>query len=60
LLGLMLVYFFGVKLGWLPTYGRLPVDLSLETTTSLYVIDAIIARDFKTLGHVLAGSGAGA
>jgi peptide/nickel transport system permease protein len=52
-LGLMLIYFFGVKLGWLPTYGRLPVDLSLETTTNLYVLDTIIAGDFKALGHVL-------
>jgi peptide/nickel transport system permease protein len=49
----MLIYFFGVKLGWLPTYGRLPVDLSLETTTNLYVLDTIIAGDFKALGHVL-------
>ncbi len=52
-LGLMLIYFFGVKLGWLPTYGRLPVDLSMETTTGLYVLDAIIAGDFKSLWLVL-------
>jgi peptide/nickel transport system permease protein len=30
-LGLMLIYFFGVKLGWLPTYGRIAVDVPMET-----------------------------
>ncbi len=48
-LGLMLIYFFGVKLGWFPTYGRFPVDLSLETTTGLYVLDSLIARNSEAL-----------
>ena len=52
-LGLMLIYFFGVKLGWMPTYGRFPVDLSLETTTGLYIIDSIAAGDFEALGLAL-------
>lgn len=52
-LGLMLIYFFGVKLGWLPTYGRFPVDLSLETVTGLYVIDSIIAGDLEALRLVI-------
>jgi peptide/nickel transport system permease protein len=30
-LGLMLIYFFGVKLGWFPTYGRIAVDVPMET-----------------------------
>jgi len=30
-LGLMLIYFFAVKLGWFPTYGRIAVDVSMET-----------------------------
>jgi peptide/nickel transport system permease protein len=51
-LGLMLIYFFGVKLGWLPTYGRFPVTQSLETVTGLYTLDSIIAGDFETLGLV--------
>lgn len=52
-LGLMLIYFFGVKLGWLPTYGRFPVDLSLETVTGIYIIDTIIAGNFEALGLAL-------
>lgn len=48
-LGLMLIYFFGVRLGWFPTYGRFPVDLSLETTTGLYVLDSLIARNSEAL-----------
>ena len=48
-LGLMLIYFFGVKLGWFPTYGRFPVDLSLETVTGLYTLDSIIAGNSQAL-----------
>ncbi len=48
-LGLMLIYFFGVKLGWFPTYGRFPVDLSLERVTGLYTLDSIIAGDTQAL-----------
>jgi len=48
-LGLMLIYFFGVILGWLPTYGRLPVDSSLETITGLFVLDSIITRNPQAL-----------
>jgi len=48
-LGLMLIFFFGVKLGWFPTYGRFPVDLSLETVTGLNTIDSIIAKDAQAL-----------
>ncbi len=51
-LGLMLIYFFGVQLGWFPTYGRVPVDFSMETVTGLYVVDSLIAGDFEALGRV--------
>jgi peptide/nickel transport system permease protein len=52
-LGLMLIYFFGVKLGWFPTYGRFPVDRSLESVTGLYTLDSIIAGDAQALGLAL-------
>lgn len=52
-LGLMLIYFFGVKLGWFPTYGRLPVDLSLKTITGLFTLDSILAGNSQALGLVL-------
>jgi peptide/nickel transport system permease protein len=48
-LGLMLIYFFGVKLGWFPTYGRFPVALSLKTVTGLYTLDSLIAGDSQAL-----------
>ena len=48
-LGLMFIYFFGVKLHWFPTYGRFPVDLSLERVTGLYTLDSIIAGDTQAL-----------
>jgi len=48
-LGLMFIYFFGVKLGWFPTYGRLPVDLSLKTVTGLYILDSILAGNPQAL-----------
>ena len=52
-LGLMFIYFFGVKLGWFPTYGRLPVDLSLKTVTGLYILDSILAGNPQALRLVL-------
>lgn len=48
-LGLMLIFFFGVKLGWFPTYGRFPVDQSVATVTGLYTLDSIIAKDAQAL-----------
>ena len=52
-LGLMLIYFFGVKLGLMPTYGRFPVDLSLKTVTGLNILDSIIAGNSQALGLAL-------
>lgn len=52
-LGLMLIYFFGVKLGLMPTYGRFPVDLSLKTITGLNILDSIIAGDSQAVGLAL-------
>ncbi len=52
-LGLMLIYFFGVKLGLMPTYGRFPVYLSLETVTGLYILDSIITGNLEALGLAL-------
>lgn len=52
-LGLMLIFFFGVKLGLMPTYGRFPVDLSLKTVTGLNILDSIIAGNSQALGLAL-------
>lgn len=45
-LALILKYVFSVKLGWLPSIGRLDVTRSLEHPTGFYTIDALVAGDF--------------
>ena len=46
-LGLLLLFIFGVKLGWLPFIGRLSTNVSIETRTGMYLIDAILAGDWS-------------
>lgn len=41
-LALILLWVFGLKLGWFPTTGRLSSGLQLETVTNLYVLDSLI------------------
>jgi peptide/nickel transport system permease protein len=45
-LALLLKYIFSIKLGWLPTIGRLDITRSLEHPTNFYLVDAIIAGDW--------------
>ena len=45
-LALILKYVFSVKLGWLPSIGRLDVTRSLDHPTGFYTLDALIAGDF--------------
>jgi peptide/nickel transport system permease protein len=60
-LGLMLLWLFGYKLGWLPTGGRLSAELTPPTVeilgrefaTGMYVIDSILARDWAVLADAL-------
>src|SRR5204863_148383 len=53
--GLVLVYVFYFRLGWSPApLGRLDVFYSAPpTVTGLYLIDALIARDFETFRSAL-------
>lgn len=44
-LALMLKYVFAVRLGWLPSIGRLDVTRSLAHPTNLYLLDALLAGD---------------
>src|ERR671917_1160430 len=44
-LALLLKYVFSVKLGWLPTIGRLDVTRQLDHPTNFYVVDAILSGD---------------
>jgi peptide/nickel transport system permease protein len=53
-LGLMLIYVFFVRLGWLPGTGRL--DMGVEPPaglTGLYAVDALAARDWAALRSAL-------
>lgn len=48
-LGLMLQLFFGVYLGWLPTFGRIGTGLSPKTITGLFVLDSLLTRNWHSL-----------
>jgi peptide/nickel transport system permease protein len=48
-LGLVLAWFFGVTLGWLPTGFRLDADVSLAPLTQLYVLDSIVSGNWAAL-----------
>lgn len=53
-LGLVLIYVFFVRLGWLPGTGRL--DMGVEppaAVTGLYVVDALATRNWEALGSAL-------
>jgi peptide/nickel transport system permease protein len=52
-LGLILKYIFAVRLGWLPSVGRIDVTKDVQHPTNFYVLDAIITRDWSTLWDVL-------
>lgn len=48
-LGLVFMLIFALNLGWLPMSGRLSVGVELEPITNLYILDAIITRNWPAL-----------
>ncbi|MDQ3964320.1 MAG: ABC transporter permease [Actinomycetota bacterium] len=52
-LALLLKYVFAVKLGWLPSIGRLGILQDLDHPTKFYVVDAILTGNWAALGDVL-------
>lgn len=48
-LAIILKYIFAVRLGWLPSVGRVDVTIEAEHPTNFYIIDAIVTRDWATL-----------
>jgi peptide/nickel transport system permease protein len=52
-LALLLKYVFAIRLGLLPTIGRLDITRSLEHPTNFYVLDSIIAGNWAALGDAL-------
>jgi peptide/nickel transport system permease protein len=45
-LGFLLKYVFAVRLGWLPSIGRVDVTRSADHPTGLYVLDAVLTLDW--------------
>jgi peptide/nickel transport system permease protein len=53
-LAIVLKYVFAVRLGWLPTVGRIDLlNFDAKHPTNFYVIDAIVTRDWSTLWDVI-------
>ena len=48
-LAFLLKYVFAVRLGWLPSVGRLDVTRTVDHPTGFYVLDAIITGDMAGL-----------
>ena len=46
-LAILLKYIFAVKLGLLPTVGRISALIDLEHPTNFYLLDALLAGDFN-------------
>lgn len=52
-LGLLLIYFFAVKLGVLPVSGRLGYEFDIEHITGFYLIDSLLAKDYEAFWDAL-------
>ena len=52
-LAIILKYIFAVKLGLLPTVGRMSVLITIEHPTNFYILDALLAGDFEALWDVI-------
>lgn len=52
-LGLMLAWFFGVELGWLPTGFRLDTDVAVVPVTNFYLLDSLLTGNAPALRSTL-------
>lgn len=52
-LALMLLWVFGLKLGWFPTNGRLSSGIELQRVTNFYILDSIITGNSRALADAL-------
>ena len=52
-LAYLLKYVFAVKLGWLPTIGRLDLIRDLDHPTGFYTVDALLAGDLGAFGDAV-------
>ncbi len=52
-LGMMLIFFFSVMLGWLPVSGRLSMGAAMTSVTGLYLVDSLISGNFNAFMDAL-------
>jgi len=52
-LAILLMYVFGLVLGWFPTGGRLSVGIELEHITGLHLVDAILTQNWVAFKDAL-------
>ena len=52
-LGILLKYLFAIRLGWLPSVGRIDVETEMPHPTNFYVLDAILEGNWSALWDVL-------
>jgi ABC-type dipeptide/oligopeptide/nickel transport system permease component len=52
-LGLVMIYFFAVKLGWLPVSGRLGYEFYIDRVTGFYLIDTLLAHNIPAFWDAL-------
>src|SRR3954454_6463336 len=52
-LAIILKYIFAIRLQWLPSVGRISITNDAKHPTNFYILDAIITRDWATLGDVI-------
>jgi len=52
-LALILKWAFAVKLGWLPSIGRLDVKTDLDRRTNLFIIDSVVSANWSALGDAV-------
>jgi peptide/nickel transport system permease protein len=51
-LAILLKYVFAVRLGWLPTVGRISATIDIEHPTNFYLLDALLAGDLNAFWDV--------
>jgi peptide/nickel transport system permease protein len=52
-LAILLKYIFAVKLGWLPTVGRISALIDIPHPTNFYLLDALLAGDLEAFWDVV-------
>jgi len=53
-LAILLMYVFGLLLGWFPTGGRLSVNIELQHITGLFLVDSLLTQNWAAFKDALA------